>query len=768
MEPRGAEPGGGVGEPRGRGGIGDARSYTPRGRTVREQAEQRPAAEQRRGQRARTGDPFRPALQVLDGGREGPPRRATRAPGDPGGARRGTAASARGSSGAAGGSVRAAAGSVRTAGADRSAAGRNTGARSGGGRSTGRTAAGAGRTLGRTGASGRGGVPAQRRTRATAAGSGGRRPPGRLRTPPRPPRPPRLGEPRRRLRLATVLALTLFAVLGIRLITLQVTEAPAYALAGLQKRLATVVLTAPRGAIVDRSGAVLAHSVEARYVYADPTLVENPARVAEALSPELGLAKSELLPRLVRQKRPDGRESQFEYLQRGVSIATADKIMAMNLPGINVGPDERREVPGHDVAANLIGFTGLDLNGLEGMEARYDELLRGRDGELVYEHGQGEDLFAEIPGGYRRERPAQPGSSLRLTIDRDVQYAVQRVLYDKMRAVRATYGAAVVLDARSGEVVAQASYPTYDAADPLKYKPREREDVATSVVVDPGSVHKALVIGAALEEGVIKPETRLVIGPTIRKGDTVFRDTHPNYKPRAMSLPGILAFSSNVGTIKIADLLGDQKLYDYQVRFGLGRATGVGVPGEAQGLVQPPRNWSGSSHGSIPIGHGVAVTPLQMAAAYGAIANDGTWVQPHLIQAVIDPDGTEHEAGAPQRRQVLSPDNAAALRRMMEAVVTVRNATGTTARVDNYRVAGKTGTGAQVVGGRYVAGEVASFVGMAPADNPRFVVAVFAHTPGGGGGVIAGPAFREIMAYALGRFKVPPTGTKPPTFVVYP
>jgi cell division protein FtsI (penicillin-binding protein 3) len=337
-----------------------------------------------------------------------------------------------------------------------------------------------------------------------------------------------------------------------------------------------------------------------------------------------------------------------------------------------------------------------------------------------------------------------------------------------MRKVRATYGAAVVLDPRTGEVIAQASYPTYNAADPFTYKPTEREDVASSVVVDPGSVHKALVIGAALEEGVVKPNSTVVVGPKITKGDETFRDTHPNYKPRAMSLPGILAYSSNIGTIKIADLLGAQKLYDYQVRFGLGRATGVGVPGESQGLVQPPRNWSDTSYGSIPIGHGVSVTPLQMAAAYGAIANDGTWVQPHLVRAVIGPDGAERPTAAAQTRQVISPGNASALRRMMEAVVSVDGATGTTARVNGYRVAGKTGTGAQVVAGRYTTGEVASFVGMAPADNPRFVVAVFAHTPGGGGGAIAGPAFSEIMSYTLGRFKVPPTGTKPPTFVIYP
>jgi cell division protein FtsI (penicillin-binding protein 3) len=569
--------------------------------------------------------------------------------------------------------------------------------------------------------------------------------------------------------MATALALIVFAGIGIRLITLQVTDAPAYAAAGLKDRLDYVVLAAPRGAIYDRSGSPLAHSVEARYVYADPTRIENPAKTAELLSPLLGMSRSELMPRLVKQTRPDGRQSEFEWLARGVKIETAQQIMALNLAGVNVAPDERREVPGQDLAANLIGFTGQDLNGLEGLEARYDELLRGRNGELIYEVGRGKNLATEIPGGYRKETPAQPGSSIRLTIDRDVQFYVQHLLFSRMREVKAAIGAAVVLDVRTGEIVAQASYPTYSAADPLKSKPTDREDVATGVVVDPGSVHKALVIGAALEEGVIRPDTSVVVGPAIRKGDRTFSDVaRPNDRPRAMSLPGILAYSSNVGTIKIADLLGAQKLYEYQLRFGLGRATGVGVPGEATGAVRAPQAWSGSSYGSIPIGHGVDATPLQMAAAYAAIANDGTWVQPHLVQEIVGPDGSVHRSAPPQTRQVLSPANAAALRTMMEAVITVDGATGRSAAIKGYRVAGKTGTGARVVDGNYVAGEVASFIGMAPADNPRYVVAVFAHTPRGGGGAIAGPAFREMMAYTLRHFKVPPTGTAPPRFVLYP
>jgi cell division protein FtsI (penicillin-binding protein 3) len=431
-----------------------------------------------------------------------------------------------------------------------------------------------------------------------------------------------------------------------------------------------------------------------------------------------------------------------------------------------VGRDERREVPGHDLAANLIGFTGQDLTGLEGLEARFDEVLRGVNGERVFEIGRG-DLAKEIPGGYRRETPAQPGGSVQLTIDRDLQYEVQRLLSTRMAQLKASQAAAIVLDVRTGEVLAQASHPTYDAADPLNSEPTDRHDAATSFVVDPGSVHKAIIFAAGLEEGVITPNTTFPVPSTIRKGDTTFADTHPAHGVK-MSVPGMLAFSSNVATITVADLLGPERVYDYQLKFGLGRATGEGMPGEAAGRVLAPKDWSGSSRGSIPIGHSVDVTPLQMAAAYAAIANNGTWVQPHLIRETIAPDGTRTPAKAPESRQVISPANAAALRTLLEAVVTVPGATGRAAAIPDYRVAGKTGTGSRVVDGRYAPGEVASFIGMAPADNPRYVVAVFAHTPGGGGGDVSAPAFRDMMAFTLTHYRVPPTGTKRPTFVVFP
>ncbi|PWR08956.1 peptidoglycan glycosyltransferase [Micromonospora sicca] len=568
-----------------------------------------------------------------------------------------------------------------------------------------------------------------------------------------------------------MLTLTLFAAIGIRLVFLQTVDTPAYADGGVTDRLAVVDLPAPRGAIYDRTGAPLAHSVEARYVFADPTRVKDRFATARLLSPLLGVPVSDLADRMRPRKLPTGIPSQFEYLARGVEIGKAKQIMALDLAGIGVHRDERREVPGGDLGANLIGFVSQDMVGLEGLEAKYDDLLQGQAGKKTYEVGQG-DLAAPIPGGYSQTTQPNPGSSLELTIDRDLQFQAQRILTARMAQTRGSVGAAVIIDVPTGEVLAQASNPTYDAADPEGSKPTDREDAATSFVVDPGSIHKAITYGAALQEGVITPDTAFPVPNTIVKGGVTFRDTHPA-NGQKMSIPGMLAYSSNVGTIKIAGELGPDRLIDYQKRFGLGQPTREGLPGEASGRLLPADQWSGSAYGSVPIGHSVDATPLQMAAAYAAVANDGTYVQPHLIREVIGPDGKRTPGPAPVTRSVLSPQNAAALRTMLEAVTTVNGpegpATGLAAAVPGYRVAGKTGTGLRYADGQQQPGAVASFIGMAPAEHPRYVVAVFVWSPGGEGGAVAAPAFREMMGYTLRHYRVPPSATsKSPKFEVFP
>jgi cell division protein FtsI (penicillin-binding protein 3) len=403
------------------------------------------------------------------------------------------------------------------------------------------------------------------------------------------------------------------------------------------------------------------------------------------------------------------------------------------------------------------------------MEAAYDATLRGVDGKRTFEIGQG-DLAREIPGGVHIETPARPGSSVELTLNRDLQYEVQSSLGERMSALKATFGTAVVLDIKTGEVVAQASYPSYDAADPFKSSdPALWKDNCTQTVFDPGSIHKAIIMAAALQEGVITPSSTIVVGPKIVKGGVPYHDSHVQRTDTPMTIPGILALSSNVGTIKVADLLGKNTVVEYQKKFGLGSPTGEGLGGEASGDVLPADKWSGTDPGSVPIGNGVAVTAVQMAAAYAAIANDGVYVQPHLVRAIIGPDGKATPAPAPKTHRVIDAQNAIALRQMLEGVITLDDATGKQAAIPGYRIAGKTGTSELVENGSYTSGTVASFIGMAPADAPRYVVAVTAHLPAdGSGGSVAAPAFHDMMAMTLFRFGVLPTGTQPPKLSIYP
>ncbi len=716
--------------------ISDARGYTPRGRTVRESAE-------------RTRDSFRPALELVrePGARAGTrdrspnPPRPRPAPAES--ARSATPTRAPASWGAAPRPAATRAGSTRT------------------GTRTGTTRTGTTRTAGRTAAGGR------------SARAGGRVPPGK---PPKLRRvvrrhPPRLGEPIRRLRLGAALVMALFLLLAGRLVTLQMTDAGQIARTGLASRLAKETLFAPRGTIYDANHNVLAQSVEARYVFADPSRIKAKYldQTVIALRDLLGIPVSELMPKLTRTTRDDGSKDEFEYLKRGVSIADADKISALNIEGIGVGRDEIRVQPGNDLAANLIGYTGADGLGKQGLESSEDSLLAGVDGQRTYEVGNGA-LGTQIPGGYEEVKAAHPGSSVQLTVDRDVQFMAQQILLQQMTKVNAAWACAVVLDIKTGDIRAQASYPTYSAANPDGSTAAQQTDNCSQTVADPGSVHKVVTLGAALQTGYLTANSTVPVCPTINRGGTTFRDTHPLNCGTRLTIPGILAYSSNVGAITVGSLMGDKEpqiIYDYQRLYGLGSATNEGMPNEAPGLLQKPDGWSGSSYGSVPIGDGVSATPLQMAAVYATIANNGVYVTPRLIDSTIAADGTVTQCPASATHQVLSAQNAGILRQDLEAVLTVPGGTGHSAAIPGYRVAGKTGTG-QFVGpdGTYLPGTVASFIGMAPADAPRYVVAIFAYTPGGDeGGKAAAPAFKDLMSFTLGHYHVPPTGTNSPTFV---
>ncbi|GIE34969.1 penicillin-binding protein PbpB [Actinoplanes italicus] len=738
---------------RGRSSIGEARAYTPRGRTV---------AERGRLPRntGRNADPFRPALQVLDGGESGQRARARGRNVEPPAQREESKPR------------------EQTKPREKEKPREQTKPRE---KEKPREQVKA-REQSRTREPERR-TPRERTSSGTTRTRDGERPrtrerskekEGPRRTATRRPvesEPPKLANSTRRLRLGTVLALSLFITIGVRLVVLQVATSPEEAASLLElreDRLSSVKLPAPRGSILDRNGNVLAHSVEARYVYADPEdpgLQKDLPGTAEKLARLLGVSRTELYAGMQRKQLLGGKWSRFRYLARGVDITDAERVDALGLPGIYTATDARRDVQG-DLASNLIGFTGVEGRGLEGLEARYDDLLHGTDGKRVFERGAG-NLNAPIPGGFQQDTPARPGNSLQLTIDQDLQFQVQRVLDAAGKKKNATVGGAVVLDIRTGEVLAQASYPSYNAAKPDAVDGAKRIDMPSSVVTDPGSSHKAFIFGAALQEGLVKPDELIEISPAIKKGDTTFEDTHPEVKGTRMTLPGLLAHSSNVGTIILADRLGKEKVYEYQQKFGLGKATGEGAPAEVDGALLAPEDWSGSSYGSVPIGHSVSATLIQMAAGYGAIANDGVYVQPRLIKATISgEDGKVTPAPASSTHRVLDVETSRQLRYMMEAVVATDSGTGRAARVTGYRVAGKTGTGKLLIDGQYTSHNASSFIGMAPAENPRYVIAVSMDVSSGGGGDVAAPAFSDMMSYVLLHNHVPPAGSKPPTFKI--
>jgi cell division protein FtsI (penicillin-binding protein 3) len=544
--------------------------------------------------------------------------------------------------------------------------------------------------------------------------------------------------------------LVLFAVIGGRLVQLQGLDGTAYAAQAERLRLRSVVLPAQRGDILDRDGNILARTIEARTVFADPKLVVDPAGTATRLAGPLGIDQQALLAQLTRPGR-------YVILKRGMRPEAAEAVIGLELAGIGSQPESQREVPGHDLAANVIGFVGRDGKGLAGIESRYDSRLRGKPGVHDYQTAPGGQ---PMPSDLERTVPAQPGQSVQLTVDRDLQFVAQQSLTARMQQTGAYTGSAVVLDTKTFQVLAMASYPTYDAGNPAGAPAATLGNAAVSNVVEPGSIHKAVTISGALQAGVISPDTAMMVPMTITKGGKTFRDTHI-HGTVGITLMGILAQSSNVGTIEIADRLGAQGVYDYQRKFGLGAKTGLDFPGESAGIVQPPKNWSGPSYGGIPIGLGVAVTPLQMAVVYATIANDGLRLAPSLVRGFRSADGTFTPAPRPKATRVISPAVAKVMRTDLSAI-TSKHATGKRAAIAGYVVAGKTGTGQRVEGGHYTKGNVTSFIGMAPAADPRYVVAVFVHAPNGVGGAVSAPVFQELMGYLLRHYRVPPEGTPPP------
>ena len=562
-----------------------------------------------------------------------------------------------------------------------------------------------------------------------------------------------LASPRRRgaiLLLVSGVVLTLFAG---RLVELQAVRGEALASEALDQRLRTQELPAQRGTILDSSGEALALTMEARNLTADQTLVTDPAAVAAQLGPVLGVDPDVLAARLTGDRR-------FVYLAKGLTPETWERISDLRLPGIFSEPTSRRVYPAGDLAANVVGFVGAEGTGLGGIEYAYQDALAGTPGELTYERGPG---GGAIPTGETSMTAAQGGVSIRLTLDRDIQYVAQEAIAERVAQARADSGTIVVMDPETGQILALATAPTFNPNKAATATDRNRGNRALTEVFEPGSTSKLITLAAVVNEGKATPYSTFTIPPQLRRGGEDFQD-HTPHGTLNLTLAGIMAKSSNIGTILAAERMGGKKLYRYVKKFGIGEPTGLNFPGEARGYVPAYKDWSATSMPTIAFGQGLSVNAVQAASVFATIANDGVRVEPSLVAEIVHADGTTETPAAPQTTRVVSAQTAVQVRAMLETVVG-EGGTAPMAAIPGYRVGGKTGTAQKYNEAcRCYSGVVASFIGMAPADDPKLVVAVSIVNPRAGryGGELGGPVFKRVMTYALQARQVPPTGTPAP------
>ena len=553
------------------------------------------------------------------------------------------------------------------------------------------------------------------------------------------------------LLIATGLVLTLF---GGRLIELQAVRGEALASAALDQRLRTQTLPADRGMILDGGGEALAVTSEARNITADQTLVTDPTGVAAQLGPILGADPAVLTARLTGERR-------FIYVAKEVTPETWDRINALRLPGIFSEPTSRRTYPAGDLAANVVGFVGAQGEGLGGIEYAYQDQLSGTPGVQTYERGPGGRV---IPTGANSVTAATGGSTVQLTIDRDIQYIAQQALADKVAQAHADSGTLVVMDPQTGEILALATVPTFDSNKAASASAANRGNRALTDVFEPGSTSKLMTLAAVVNEGKANAYSAFSVPGGLTRGDKTFHD-HNAHGTLQLTLAGIMAKSSNIGTILAAERMGGRKLYSYLKKFGIGEPTGINFPGESNGYVPPHSDWSPTSFPTIAFGQGLSLNAVQSASVFATIANDGVRVPPRLVKSVVHADGTTEVPVTPKPTRVVSPSTAKQVRAMLESVVG-DGGTAPMAAIPGYRVGGKTGTAQEFNEDcKCYRGVVASFIGMAPADAPKLVVAVSIFNPRVGrfGGELGGPVFKRVMTYALQARQIPPTGKRAPT-----
>jgi cell division protein FtsI (penicillin-binding protein 3) len=557
---------------------------------------------------------------------------------------------------------------------------------------------------------------------------------------------PRAGDPRTRALGLLAALILLFGLVVVRLAYVQVVGADRYVAYGDEQRIRPIEVAGGRGSIFDRNGEDLAISIPQTTVAADPSVVARPTSAAHRLAPILHQKEAALRAKL----RAPGR---FVYLARQVDDRAAKAVRALGIPGVLTFAEQARFHPAGTMARALLGGVSVDNRGRSGVEAAYDDQLAGRNGTLVVER----DLAGRtIPAGRHQIDPAVPGDDLVLSIDGSLQYAVEGILATQIDARGAQGGIAIVSNPETGEILAMANQ---ERSRRTRAVVNSGNNLAVTANFEPGSVNKLITLSAALEEGVVTPDTVIQVPSALRVADHTYYDSHAG----TLTATDVLAKSSNVGTIMIAQQLGQERIDEYLRRFGFGRTTGLGLPHEETGQLLPLERWSGTSIGSIPIGQGISVTAMQLLYAYNVIANDGVYVPPTLVRATVDEDGKRHAAAPPRHRRVVSPTTAAEMRAMLTQVIAT--GTGRAAAIDGYDAAGKTGTARKPQpGGTYkdAAGRyhyISSFAGFIPAEDPKLSIIVVIDEPTGSpyAAQVSAPAFAEIGRHALRLMGVPPT-----------
>lgn len=571
----------------------------------------------------------------------------------------------------------------------------------------------------------------------------------------------RRGSPHLRLRIGFVLIAMVLSLFGARLVQLQGFDPHAYAQAAAKENLHTQVLPAERGRILDRNGKPLADSADGLMITADPRLTRASApALATLLADKLGLDYTTLLKRL----HGSSSSPYFSYVARRVPAAQAteavDAARAKGFKGLYTDDDPIREYPAGDVAANVVGFLGTDAP-LAGLEKSLNGQLAGKDGKQTYEVAKD---GTRLPLGPSTTVEPVNGTDVRTTIDRELQWYAQRVLHQADEKSDAVNGMAIVTDVKTDEILALADDPTFDASDPGASPKADRGARSLNEVYEPGSVEKILTLSSLIDAGKVTDRTKLVVPGELDRQDHPIHDwfEHGTLK---FTLAGVIAQSSNIGTVLASDRFEDGQLHQYLERFGLGQRTNVGLLGESPGILPSMTQWNHQIQDRVDFGQSVSVNAVQMAAAVTAVANGGVRVDPSLILGKATTDSGEVVGtDAATSRRVVSQKAATQMMKMMERVPDPTTGTAPQTLIPGYRVAGKTGTAQRAVDGRYDGSLTVSFAGFAPADNPRFMVYVVVNDPrrgAAGGGVTAGPVWQKIMSFALRRYGVAPTNTKP-------